>query len=410
MLVAVTAACGDDPPAAGVPLAPATELVIIAHQGDELRYMGNDAVNAIGDVSVTTVVVTDGRSELMNDHAADATDARPSETAYAFLADAPAGAWQCGPIAVNGHTVRHCRLEERKLSLVFLDLPTGNHDGSAADSLRHLWEAKAPTIASTTDATVTYSQADLIGTLSAIIAATAPNNLRTLEIAGTHGDDHSDHMLVGAATWLALAATPVRTPTIFAYRGDNIAAEPENVMPTARTEQALGFYAACALDCAPCGQACQLGDLPAPESAVLLHSYPILAASVRAGQFQIGTQCASFPDGVGDNGTLVDCPADDTPKFTYTSNDLVIRDPGGCVRSLFTAELVEDSACAADDPGVHFLYDQDQHLWFGVVPAPAADMSFSHLVCMDAAGGRPRGVLCGASHDVTVTLGQPPPN
>ena len=395
--VVAVAACSDDKAGPGQPLAQADDLVIVAHQGDELRYMADDIVNEIGTTPVTTVVVTQGSSESVDDPA-DAADATGIKAAYAFLAGASVNDWACGAITVNQHTVRHCVLAAAKASLVFLDLPFGNHDGSAAQSLLHLWEANPPTIATVTDAKDTYAQADLIATLAAIVTASAPKTLRTLEIAATHGDDHSDHMLVGAAAWLALAATQVSTaPQIFAYRGDNIANEAANVTPSDRGELAFAKYLG------PCVGACPVD----PTLQLRQRRYPILARASTSGAFQIGSQCASFTGNVGDNGTLVACAG--APSFTYAATDLAVRHTGGCVRSLFTAELVEDTACAAGDPGVHFLYDQDGHLWFGVPPAPAADMSFAHLVCMDAAGGRPRGALCGASHDVTVTLGAPTP-
>jgi hypothetical protein len=235
-----------------------------------------------------------------------------------------------------------------------------------------------------------------------------PANLRTLEIAATHGKDHSDHMLVGALAWLALAAAPVDKPKIFAYRGDNAISGNPNVTLTDRAEKAMEYYDACTSGCGTCGQKPCTPQEVAGDLFTAQYSHPILAQVQTTGAFQIGTQCASFPTGVGDNGTLVDCQAS-PPSFIYHPSDLIIRDAAGCVRSLFTAELVQDDQCAATDPGVHFLYDEEGHLWFGVPPAPAGDMSFAHLVCMDQAGGRPRGILCGASHDVTVTLGAPTP-
>ncbi|HET9620110.1 MAG TPA: hypothetical protein VFP84_02000 [Kofleriaceae bacterium] len=417
VLAAALIACGGDdhPPtdagvdaaAPGPALAAAGELVIVAHQGDELRFMAKDAVPAITQGGVTTVIVTAGTDEAAS-NADELAQARGLKAAYAFLAGAAPGAWQCGPIDVAGHTVRHCRLAAARLSLVFLDLPIGNHDGSATESLLHLWEARSPMIVPVTDKGQSYTQRALDEVLAQIIVETAPATIRSLELAATHGDDHSDHMLVGAAAWLALAASPIPAagaPRLLSYRGDNIAGEAANNPAPDRAAQAFGYYAACATGCAPCGQACTADQLAAGDRGLLARAYPIGAATVAAGPFTIGAQCVTFPK-AGDNGSLITCVPGQN-AFAYDPATLVVAGGPGCVSSVLTGELVGAADCPADARGGHFLYDTEGHLWLGVLPAPAADMSFAHLACVDAVGGRPRGVLCGAPRDVKVSLGAP---
>ena len=65
----------------------------------------------------------------------------------------------------------------------------------------------------------------LIDTVAQIIRETQPVLVRTLEVAATHGRDHSDHMLVGALSLLAIARANSRAD-VLAYRGYSTAEEP----------------------------------------------------------------------------------------------------------------------------------------------------------------------------------------
>ncbi|HEY0191999.1 MAG TPA: hypothetical protein VGC42_12855, partial [Kofleriaceae bacterium] len=250
-----------------VPLAAATDLVVVAHAGDDLRYMQPDLGDAVvAGGGVTVVYVTDGFTE--GSYTDPDTSHSGVKAAYAFLAGSPGATWSCGAVVLGTQHAEHCRLDAAKLSLVFLGYPIGGADGAAANSLLHLWEAKVTSVTNTAAVLQpTYSQVSLIATLAAAIDATMPGTVRTLEIAATHGAEHSDHMLVGALALLATAASS-SSPQLAAYRGDNIAGEPVNAdADTAgRTSEAYGYYAACATGCAACGTACTTDKLTATDA------------------------------------------------------------------------------------------------------------------------------------------------
>src|SRR2546426_8126954 len=72
-----------------------------------------------------------------------------------------------------------------------------------------------------------YTRDELIETLAEIVREVRPQTIRTLEIAATHGADHSDHMLVGALALLATARAETHADLV-SYRGYDIQDEQVN--------------------------------------------------------------------------------------------------------------------------------------------------------------------------------------
>src|SRR5678815_3033697 len=255
VVVLAAGACGDDLYPDTHPIVPATDLTIVAHQDDDLLLVQPDLYDAVKrKTGVTNVYVTAG-------NARDGFEL--SETRYrglmaAYSAIAGASDWSCGWIRIGSNEVEHCRLESAKVSLVFLGYPDGGKDGEVARSLLHLWEGKVPGAAAVSFGPATYDRPTLIAVLSDIIGYTQPTTIRMLEIAATHGHDHSDHMMAGALTVLAIAQSSVDAELI-SHRGYNIDDEPPNASPRLyqRSVGALAYYEACATGCAPCGQACR---------------------------------------------------------------------------------------------------------------------------------------------------------
>jgi ferredoxin len=395
--------CGGNPAGPGEPLSRAAELAIVAHQGDDLLFLQPELRDAVQlGTGVTTVYVTAGDRE--DGSATTAARHDGATAAYTALAGASAADWSCGQIELAGHAAEHCRLDAANLSLVFLGYPDGGHDGAAADSLLHLWEAQVDSAAVIGHASSRYDQRGLIAALAAIIDAAAPTTLRTLEIAATHGDDHSDHMLAGALAVLATAAS-ASAPALIAYRGDNIAAEPANVPAddVSRSTDVLARFAACT-GCGSCGGTCPIDRLPAAQLDWLARRYPVAMQRPADGVLRLADGCVTVTV-AGDNASIVDCAT--APTWHLGDDGTLRASTGVCLDALLTGELV-GGPCSGAGPGGRYFLDDEGHLWSGAVPAPQANMAFAHLDCVISTGGRPRAALCGAARAPTVEISASP--
>lgn len=391
------AACGDNVLLDGEPLEPATDLTIIAHQDDDLLFMQPDLHEAAQrGIGVTNVYVTAGNGN----HGVALAERRNSGLMAAYGSIAGDDDWSCGWIEIAGHAAEHCRLGTAKISLVFLGYPDGGRNGTARDSLLHLWEAKVTTVSTIARRSTTYDQRGLVATLAEIIDITAPATLRTLEIASTHGDDHPDHMIAGALAVLATAAASQR-PELISYRGYAIASEPANNGPIlARSARALAYYEACATGCAPCGEACAIDRIKPVHLAWLAHRYAIGMRRTADGTLGLGDGCITAPS-AGDSAAIGDCAA--APTWQLGDHGTLHSSAGVCLEVIATGEIIA-STCDDTTPGGRFFLDDEGHLWSGVVPAPEDDMALAHLYCVGSDGGRPRAGLCGAEHAPTLEL------
>jgi LmbE family N-acetylglucosaminyl deacetylase len=410
--VAVLAACGGGgapPPDAapmvdaapiadaalpGPPFAPAADLAIVAHPADDLVLLQPALYDAVqAGTGVTSIYVTAGAGGL----AALRTRIAGLQAAYGAIAGSDA--WACGDVVATGHAVTHCRLAAARLSLIFLGYPDGGGDGSAPTSLLHLWQADVTSVMTVAQPPASYDQASLIRTIADLIDVTAPTTLRTLEVAATHGRDESDHMMAGALAVLATAAS-AQAPAIISARGDNISDAAANVDPAiaARSAGALERYAACASQCATCGEACALDQLDPEDAGRLQRSYPI-AMHTAAGLLRTEAGCVTVTV-AGANAAIGDCAT--APSWTLDAHGQ-LRATDLCLRALITGEIVA-TPCTDDGVGGRFFFDDEGHLWSGLVPAPADNMAFAHLGCLINAGGRPRVALCGATRAPTWQL------
>lgn len=384
-----TVACGDNTYPEGEPLAAASELTIIAHQDDDLLVMQPDLGEAVQRrVGVTNVYVTAGNST----HGWELAETRNAGLMAAYTELTGDAGWACGWLRIETVWVEHCRLASARLSLVFLYYPDGLQDGSATASLLHLWEGTIETAAAVARRPSTYDQATLVQVVTEIIDQSAPTTIRTLDVASTHGHDHSDHMIVGALTVLA-AARSTHDPRLIAYRGYNIQDEPPNADPALydRSTAALQRYEACATGCAACGDACPLGAVLPLHLDYLRHRYAIGMRPTASGTLQLGDGCISVT-AAGGNAAITDCA---TAPVWQLDGHGTLRTAGDlCLEVFLTGEIVVDT-CRDAGPGGRFFLDDDGHLWTGAMPAPEADMAFAHLDCVGAAGGRPRAGLCG---------------
>ena len=387
LVACALAACGDNALPDGVPLTPARDLAIVAHQDDDLLFMQPDLVEAVraGD-GVTTVYVTAGNST----HGADFAQQRYAGLREAYFAAAGKGAWVCGWIDLAGHVAEHCRLDAAKVSLVFLAYPDGIQEGQSPTSLLHLWQGDISGATTVADRTAHYTRDDLIETLAEIERETQPATIRTLEVAATHGDDHSDHMLVGALAVLATSRAQSRAELI-SYRGYDVDDEQVNKNDAIFNETlpVLEHYEACATGCAPCGQACTTID---PLHVMYLHHrYAVGFRKRIAGQLAYGSGCVTAA--IDGSVALDDCAAAQTwlldADGELRSDDLCLAaQPDGSLRA---------GDCIGGDDHTFFI-DDEHHVWSGVPPTPQADMSKAHLDCL---GDGARLSLCGADYAPT---------
>jgi hypothetical protein len=387
-------ACGGGDPAGdreGEPLAPAADLTIVAHPGDDLLFMQPELHDAVQRGTGLTNVYVTAEPLAMAGPRQDGLKA-------AYSAIAGDSAWACGTIEIADIAVEHCRLAAAKLSLVMLGYPEGGGDGAAANSLLHLWEGAVTSVPGVGKAPSTFDQVALIQLVTAIIDQTAPTTIRTTEIASTHGADDSDRMLVGALAVLAIARS-TQDPQLLSYRGDNISAEPANADPAIHDRSAgiLARYAACATGCAPCGSACAVDQLDPIQLGWLDRRYVTEMQRTAGGVLRLATSCI-VPAGVGANPSLGDCAT--APTWQLDAHGTLRTAANLCLEVFFTGEIIGNT-CRDAGPGGRFFLDTEGHLWSGTVPTPQDDMAFDHLDCVGSSAGRPRAELCGAGRAPT---------
>ena len=218
--------------AAAVNCSAGATLNVVAHQDDDLLFQSPNLLREVqAGRCIRTVYVTAG----------DANDtkwywmSRESgvQAAYAQMAGVP-NTWTTTDAGVSGHPIPLLTLNGApNISLAFMRLPDGAIDGSGESnynyaSLQKLYAGTISTM-TTVDATSSYSKADLLGTLVALMNGFQPNSINTLDYVGSYGDgDHSDHHTVAYLTQQAQAQ--YTTAHGFAgYEGYNIANRASNV-------------------------------------------------------------------------------------------------------------------------------------------------------------------------------------
>jgi len=393
VLVVTSAACGDDLYPPGPALAAAEHLTIVAHQDDDLLFMQPDLADlADRRERLTNVYVTAGNAT----GGVEISDKRNAGLMEAYAEAAGVdSAWACGEIDLADHAAEHCRLGGAPISLVFLGYPDGGKQGEQRDSLLHLFDGSIPSAETIARRPARYDQAGLIAAVADVIRATQPRTIRTLELAATHGRDHSDHMVVGALTLLAVAETG-SAPELLSFRGYATELEPENVIDPLydRSANNLAHYHACASDCAACGTACPTID--GTHAAWLRRRYAVGLRTNLVGALRTGDRCVQAHPTTG-APILGACASQDDVQLT----------PDGRVRLGERCLAVDPDgglglvSCAA---AARFFLDDDGHLWSGA-PAPAAGVTAGqHLRCLSPDGERLVVAPCGDGHAPRWTL------
>jgi len=385
----VLGACGDNLLSTGDPLAPAPDLIIVAHQDDDLIFMQPDLLEAVqrGD-GVTSVYVTAGSNTAGTAQA----DPRYQGLMNAYGSAAGSQAWRCGWIDIDGHTAEHCRLDEKRISLVFLGYPDGGKVGEYEASLLHLWEGTVTTVETVAHRKAYYDRAGLIDVVADIVRETQPRIVRTLEVAATHGRDHSDHMLVGALAMLAIARANSQAD-VLAYRAYSAADEPPNKSEAIfdLTYAMLGYYEACAGGCGTCGEPCT--DIGEVHVTWLRRRYAI-GFRHASGKLRAGTQCLT--------PQLTFAPCESALSWQLDAYGELRAADGGCLEVSDFGELAMTACLGGRNR--RFFFDDEGHLWSGTPPRAEANLDYAHLWCLAPTETGVRVQMCGQDRAPTWEL------
>jgi hypothetical protein len=379
LAIVAVCACGDNVPPRGDALSSGDELVVVAHQDDDLYFMQPDLLEAIqGGRGITTVYVTAGDDQ----HGPGAADVRYEALRYAYGAAAGSNDWRCGYISLANHVAQHCRLSDRPVSLVFFAYPDGGVDGEFPQSLLKLWDGDIAAATTVAHETTSYTQDGLIDTLAEVVRKTHPRTIRTLEIGSTHGHDHTDHMIVGAACLLAVARAHSGADLI-SYRGYSVLTEAPNKLSPVLQASAdmVGYYEACTAKCAACGSACK--DIDPSHVAWFSRRYAVGFRSSARGRLSTNGVC------VGENLTTAPCEA--SPPWRFDGGALRLNgkcleaDASGRVRLAPCVPVISQ----------RFFVDDEGHIWSALVPSPQVNMDYAHLTCLGLSAAGIQTQLCG---------------
>jgi len=357
---------------------PAESLFIVAHLDDDMIFMQPELETALVSGSVTTVYVSSGNPIFGLAHAERTFEA--TMTAYEHATRS--SGWDCGYLLVTGVPVHHCRLRDRPVSMIGLDVPDGGRYGERPDSLLHLVENTVPSLPVLGALGGRVTAGALITEIAEIIAVTAPRELHTLDIAGNHGDDHPGHLITASfALWGAARAG--YAGTLVSHRGYNVENEAANLSDAdyALVKPMLGYFEACYRGCAPCGTEC--ATLDSSHDTWLRRQYASTASPVTV-MDELGSDDAP--------GTCLGIDGDASLGLADCGDAAALRLDGE--RHLRVGELCAASASGnddvvtlmpcANDPAQYWLLDDDGFVANGRPPIGAADMYFDHVRCLHA--------------------------
>ena len=409
LLALVSVACGDNDLGPGLPLAQANDLVLIAHEDDDLLFMQPDVIEAVQrGGGVTNVYVTAGNGTK----GAGAANPRYQGLKEAYGAAAGDMDWQCGWIEIDHHVAQHCRLEAENISLVFLAYPDGGECDQYPNSLMQLWDGRIQYATTIADRTATYDQPGLIATVAEIMHDVQPRVIRTLDVTSNHGHDHVDHEIVGALALMALGTTD-QQPTVIAYRGYDIASEPANkIQPIFDfVHPILGRYEACAAKCAPCGQSCTTIEMAHDIWLGRRYAFGFRRAGTGVLAAESGTCLMA-------DGSLGDCAI--APVWTIDAHG-ELATASGCLTVAGDGTLGV-TACGGG-PSQRMFFDDEGHVWSAMpptpevgtdvgfdcdnpLPPPQPGMEYDHLDCLTPSsdGTSASARLCGAAQAPTWQL------
>jgi hypothetical protein len=390
LLGLAAAACGDNDPGVGPPIAPAESLFVVAHLDDDMIFMQPELVEAIGRGSTTTIYMLSGDPVRGNGRARFVFEA----TMLAYEHVAGSGDWACGSLHIGDLPVHHCRLRDRSVSMIGLDVEDGGLGASERlVSLLSLLEGKLPSVPVHGPIGGEVTVPALVDEVAQLIALTAPSELHILDIAADHGGDHAGHLMAaGFALWGAAQAG--YTGTLVSHRGYSVDGLPITLSDAdyARAKPMLGYFEACYFGCGPCGTECP--TIEEKHHDYLLRQYASAALpgdpTTRLESIDAPGSCiAATSGGLG----VADCG--DPAALTYDS-DRHLHGAGLCAASGPANDDPIALVACASDPAQYWIVDDEGLVANGRPPLPAPDMRFNHTRCLQAAVGAAAGApVCG---------------
>jgi len=379
----VLAACGDNTPSIGPPIAPAETLFVVAHFDDEEIFMQPELVTALRAGSVATIFVTSGDQVKGDGHAQEVFEA--ARTAYGKMAGD--STWDCGYVTVTELPVQHCRLRDRDVAVLALDVPEGAIDGHFDDSLLHLVEGR-PSLPILGPIGGRVTTASLVDELAELVRLIDPAQIHALDLPATHGRDHSSHLL-SSAFLLWGAASAGYSGELAWHRGYNVASEPVTLDGAAFADAAemLGFFEACYYGCGECGTAsCPVDKLDVTH-VTWMHRQYATHADHTTGVLASDAGCLVAQ---GD-ALAIDACVGRVAKLDETAH-LAIGDR--CAASTADGAIVLEPC--ATTPEQVWMLDSEGFVWNGRPPAPSADMEYDHVRCLAATNATATAPTCGS--------------
>lgn len=384
------AACGDDDPGIGPPIARADSLFIVAHLDDDMIFMQPELIDALAHGSSTTIYVLSGDPVRGNQRARFVFEA----AMIAYEHAAGSSDWECGSLRVTDLPVHHCRLRNRPISMIGLDIVDGGYSASERpESLLSLLEGRLTTLPILGPVGGQITVPLLIDELAALIAQTAPSELHVLDIMANHGNDHAGHLMAAAfALWGAAQAGFQNT--LISHRGYSVDPEPVNLSDAdfALTKPMLGYFEACYFECGPCGTEC--ATIADSHERYLRRQYSTIAtpggSDDQLESLDTPGQCLAD---TGSGLALADCG---DPGVLQLDRDHHLRRGELCAASGTGNDNALALVRCADEPSQYWVVPDEGYAVNGRSPLPEPDMRFHHTRCLEALPGMTaRAPVCG---------------
>jgi LmbE family N-acetylglucosaminyl deacetylase len=244
---------------------PGSVLNIVAHEDDDLLFLSPDLLHSVQGGGKVRTIFTTASDDGMSSTYWQSLE-KGSQAAYAQMAGVP-NTWTKTDAGIAGHPMPLYTLNgNTNISLIFMRLPDGNLDGSGFpstgnQSLQKLWTGSISTIKAV-DGSSSYTKASLISTLTSLMTAFQPSQIRTQDYAGSYGDgDHSDHH---TTAYLTQAAQQNYTTahTLTGYYEYNDSQLPANVSGSDLTAKQKAFYTYGPFDSTTCSSASTCAGTP----------------------------------------------------------------------------------------------------------------------------------------------------